>query len=307
MLASTDSATPMAEAALSEDDFTMTLADGRQLGYCELGDPEGLPLLLFHGTPGSRKVFSPDDALSQIPGLRLILPDRPGYGLSTPKPNRTLLDWADDVGELADHLGLDRFAILGISGGGPHALACAYAIPDRLTATLVLVSPSPTSFPGATRGQTFGNRLGGWLGRNTPALGRWLTNTQRSTFQKDPDGYIQVVARQMAPPDQKILEDEAARKVLADDFGEAFRQGGDATFEDGLLTVNASDWGFALDEIPVPVHLWHGAEDILVTVAMGEFLAQEIPQAQARIVPGAGHLITEVPEVVAEIREVLGL
>ncbi|MEM8931047.1 MAG: alpha/beta hydrolase, partial [Acidobacteriota bacterium] len=143
----------------STDDLSMHLPDGRRLGYVELGDADGLPLIFFHGTPGSRKMFDADELMARIPGLRLILPERPGYGLSDPQPDRTLLDWPQDVAALADQLGLDRFAVGGISGGGPHALACAHRQSDRLTHTIVLASPAPACFPGATRGMAFGNRL----------------------------------------------------------------------------------------------------------------------------------------------------
>ena len=124
------------------DNQSITLSDGRSLGFQRLGDPDGCPLFFFHGTPGSRLVLSQNDRIAQIPGLHLILPERPGYGLSDPKPGRVLLDWPNDVVELADYLGLDSFAVAGESGGGPHALACAYRLADRVTKALVLSSRS---------------------------------------------------------------------------------------------------------------------------------------------------------------------
>ncbi|MEM8962720.1 MAG: alpha/beta hydrolase, partial [Acidobacteriota bacterium] len=143
---------------------TIELDDGRRLGYADLGTPEGVPFFFFHGTPGSRLGHVEHDALATIPGVRLLLPERPGYGLSDPKPDRTLLDWARDVAQLADHLGIERFAVGGESGGGPHALACAAALGERVSMVILLASPAPASAPAATRNMAFGNRLGVLLG-----------------------------------------------------------------------------------------------------------------------------------------------
>lgn len=289
-----------------KNDRTIRLADGRTLGYALLGDPDGKPLIFFHGTPGSRLMFSEDDAIAQVPGLRLVLPERPGYGLSDPKPDRVLLDWADDVAELADHLGLDRFAVGGLSGGGPHALACAHALGGRVDRALVLASPA-ADFPGATRGLSFGNRVGIWLDRFFPGLLRWLQAQQRSAFEKDPAGYAEAVARGMAAPDQQILADPALRDALVRDLREAYRQGSEAAFLDGRLAMTGRSWGFDLREIRVPVDLWHGEEDRLVTRGMAECLAREIPDATLHLVQNAGHLLSDHDEVVSEMRRILGL
>ncbi len=110
----------------------LQLRDGRRLGYVDYGDPAGRPVLLFPGVPGSRLQGHPDRSIAGALGVRLIGVDRPGYGLSDDKRGRTLLDWPDDVVTLADHLGLERFALLSISGGGAYAAACAWKIPERL-------------------------------------------------------------------------------------------------------------------------------------------------------------------------------
>lgn len=184
------------------NDQSITLSDGRLLGFQGLGAPDGRPLFFFHGTPGSRLVFSPNDPIAQIPGLHLIIPDRPGYGLSDPQPGRTLLDWPGDVAELADHLGLDAFAVAGESGGGPHALACAYRLADRVTMALALSSPAPAGFKGASRGLSLGNRVGLLLGRYAPWLVRRMIRSYASVFEKNPEAFVDALAKQMAPPDQ---------------------------------------------------------------------------------------------------------
>lgn len=285
---------------------TITLADGRQLGFQLLGDPDGRPLFFFHGTPGSRLVLSEGDLLAQIPGVRLILPDRPGYGISDPQPGRALVDWPGDVAQLADQLALGSFAVAGESGGGPHALACAYRLADRVTRALVLASPSPTDFPGASRGMALGNRIALVLGRNVPWLVRWLIRGSALAFEKNPEGFIDALARQMATSDQALLADASFRQAMIRDFREAYRQGGEAQAVDGALTMTSQTWGFRLREISVPVHLWHGEEDTLVTQAMASYLTQEIPDCRAHFVAGAGHLLTDMPGVIEQMERVLG-
>ncbi len=286
-------------------DHTLTLADGRRLGYAELGDADGHPLLFFHGTPGSRFVLTERDALGRIPGVRFVLPERPGYGLSDPKPGRTLLDWADDVAALADGLRLQRFTVSGVSGGGPHALACAYRLPERVTAALLLASPSPAGFRGATRGMSLGNRLGVLLGRIAPGLVKRGIVSFAATFEKDPDRVLDHITRAMSPPDRELMADDTFREAIARDLREAYRQGGNAHADDGPLALTGRSWGFDLGAIGVQVYLWHGEADTVVPRAMGERLAESIPNCKAHFIPGAGHLLTEHDGVVDEFSAAL--
>ena len=272
-----------------------------------LGDPDGAPLFFFHGTPGSRLALTEDDQLARLPGVQLILPDRPGYGLSDPQPRRTLLDWPDDIAELADALGAPTFSVGGESGGGPHALACAYRLPNRVTRALLLASAAPTDFPGARQGMALGNRIALVLGRRLPWLVRWLIRGSATAFEKDPERFIDGLARQMAPADRAFLAGASFRQAIARDLREAYRQGGDAQAVDGLLTMTSRSWGFRPREVSVPVHLWHGEEDTLVTQAMASHLSREIPDCHATFVAGAGHLLTDVPEVIEAARRVLGV
>lgn len=275
---------------------------GRALGFRSLGDPHGAALFFLHGTPGSRLAYSEADPLARLPGIRLILPERPGYGLSDFQPDRVLLDWPRDVAQLVDALGIERFAVGGESGGGPHALACAFALPGRVVRALVLSSPAPADFPGATRGMAFGNRLGVLVGRYAPSLVRRMTRGFADYVAKEPERALDAIARQTSAPDRALLADRAFRDAMLRDLREAYRQGGDGHAVDGALGMTARGWGFDLREIAVPVHLWHGAEDRLVSRPMAERLATQIPHGTARIVPGAGHLLTERAEVVEEMR-----
>ena len=286
-------------------DRSVTLPDGRRLGYAELGDERGRPLFFFHGTPGSRLVLSERDAVAQIDGVRLILPERPGYGVSDPKPDRALVDWADDVAALADHLGIERFAVAGVSGGGPHALACASRLPERVTVALLLASPSPAGFRGVTRGMSFGNRLGLLLGRFAPGLVRRSIQSFAASFDSDPGRFLDGVARQMSESDRRLMEDPAVRDAVARDVREAYRQGGDGHADDAALAMTSQSWGFDLGAVTVPVHLWHGEADALASRAMAEHLARALPTCEAHFVSDAGHLLTEHDGVVREFAEAL--
>lgn len=287
------------------DDRSIELSDGRTLGYVLLGDPDGSPVFFFHGTPGSRLILAEDDPFVQVPGVRWIVPERPGYGISDPEPARTLLDWPDDVAQLADHLGLERFVISGVSGGGPHALVCAHHLGDRVTRALIFCSPSPADFDGATRGMAFGNRLGIFLGRHAPGIARWLIRSNAAAFAKNPGAVVDAMARQMAAPDRALMKTALVRDAVLRDFAEAYRQGSAGHEVDGTLALTSRDWGFSLRQISVPVLLWHGEEDTLVTLAMAKQLEHEIPDCTARFVPGAAHLLTDEPAVIEEVRGIL--
>lgn len=289
----------------SRSDQILTRPDGRWLGYAELGDPQGRPLFFFHGTPGSRRVLSESDALARIPGLRMILPERPGYGLSDRQPGRTLRGWADDVAALADQLGIERFHVAGVSGGGPHALVCAHALPSRVRAALLLASPSPAGVRDTRRGMSAGNRLGLALARWAPGLVRRSVASFAEAFKRDPEACLDLLARQMSASDQRLMRDIALREALIRDLREAYRRNGDGHADDGALAMTGRDWGFDLREVQTTVHLWHGEEDRLAPVAMGRYLAGTLPRCQAHFVAGAGHLLTEHPAVVTEFEAAL--
>lgn len=261
--------------------------------------------MFFHGTPGSRLTLSAEDPIVQALGARIVLPDRPGYGISDAKPERTLADWPADVLELADHLGHDSFAVAGESGGGPHALACAALSPQRVTMALLLSSPSPANFRGATKGMSFGNRIGLLLNRYAPWLVRRMIRSGASTFQKNPQRFLDAVLSQMAAPDRELLNKKSFRDAMERDFAEAYRQGAEGHVDDGQLTLTSGNWGFNLSAISVPVYLWYGEADTLVTRNMTEHLREQIPRSVCYFVPAAGHLLTEHPDVLRQMRAAL--
>lgn len=284
---------------------SIQLPDGRTLGFAEYGDPHGIPMILCHGTPGSRLDLSEEDPLVQETGARVILPDRPGYGGSTLHPGRTLSDWGRDVGHLADALGIGRFVVAGGSGGGPHALACAHELPDRVMACLAFASPAPCDFPGATDGMSFGNRLGLALSTRGGWFYRKLLQMQANAFLKNPEAAIRAMMRAVDASDAALLAQPETLDALRRTTAEAYRSGIDAHAIDGRLTLTKAPWSFRLEDIQVPVHLWHGDQDWLVSLAMGRRLAQLIPHATLTVLPGIGHLVMDHPEHARDLGRVL--
>lgn len=266
---------------------TIELPDGRRIGCLETGDPAGRPVFAFHGLPGSRLQRHPDGTLAARAGLRVLHLERPGFGWSTPQPGRRLADWPRDVAACADALGLARFRVIGISGGGPYAAACAHALPDRVArAALVSGVGPPGSMPG---GMTRLARLGFRLAPRWPGLVRAAFAPLAQVALRAPGRYLDRVAAHMDPADRPILARPAVRAMFAQDYQAAFAQGLGAFAED--LAILASPWGFAPAAIAVPVAIWHGEADRMVPASASRFLAAEIPGAEARYFPGEGHFM----------------
>ena len=265
------------------------LADGRVLGYAEYGDLSGFPVFFFHGTPGSKAFHPPLDVTHRM-SVRLICVERPGYGESTFQTNRRLLDWGKDIASLADALKLDRFAISGHSGGGPHTLACAHALPDRVTAAAILSGAGPVDTPGATEGMIWLNWFGFTFGRYMP----WW-------FARQLTGYL--FREQVADPTKAIDHDEAIRpKVDNDilntpDIRETCIQSDIGAYAQGTLGLAwdvrliTRPWGFKLEDIKVPVYLWHGTADNSTTMKMVRYMARKIPNCKATICEGEAHML----------------
>lgn len=180
---------------------TLTLRDGRTLSYAEYGDPQGEPLVLLHGTPGSRLDFESWAEALTTHGLRGIAVDRPGMGRSCAHPQRTLLGWAHDVRALANHLGLRAFSVLGASGGGPHALACGHALPERVRQVVLVSSGVPIETPHFTRKLALNNRLGFWCSRHWPAVLWGLARAQHWMLRHRPGPVLNAFVSALGPED----------------------------------------------------------------------------------------------------------
>lgn len=275
------------------DDRTMTLSDGRSLAWCEYGPADGTPVFLFHGTPGCRLDHDPFDRPTTA---RTIVADRPGFGLSDPKPGRTIGSWTSDVAELADHLGLDRFHVAGISGGGPYALACAALLPDRVIGAGVICGVGPLHVEELRDGMNEQNTAMDGLARNAPEMLREICRTIATEASADIGAFFRAGYDAMVEPDKKTLDQPEAEAMLLASALEAFRQGGDAFADD--LIIHSEPWDFDPATITCPVLFVHGTLDRNVPLSHAEYLARLVPGAELEVLPDGGHLSVAIHQSV---------
>ncbi len=277
------------------------LPDARFLAFKEFGDRDGIPVFGIHGTPGSRLQLAPTSRMPLPAGIRLIAPDRPGYGLSTFHRGRRLTDWPGDVAAIADYLGIERFAVMGISGGGPHALACAHALAPRLIGVACVSGVGPLSDPRASEGMLFLNRLLTTLARRAQWLMRAVFNVQMRQMERNPEKAIDALIRRLPPADRAVLEDREFRANMMADMHLNSPTAGIAAAQD--FEVFAGDWGFALEEIAVPVHFWQGGVDRNVPARHAELMAARTPRATLHRHPDEGHflVVQHLGEILATI------
>lgn len=275
--------------------MVIKLKGGRKLSYAEYGDPRGKPLFYFHGWPVSRLSGEVTDEAAKRLGIRVIAPDRPGIGLSDYKPNRTLLDWPDDVLELADQLQINKFAVLGQSGGGPYAASMAFKVPERLTRVGILVGLAPTYIPGLLDGMVWYNKFGWENYSKIPFLAELGTLTHY-IITKLSLGFLLPYSFG-AKADKKVLSNPKYRKSLLESKKEVFRQGiKGAALE---LKLYTSKWGFDLSKIQSKVYLFYGEDDKSVPLAMGKYYHSHLPYSELITFPKEGHLIsrTHIEEI----------
>lgn len=261
----------------------ITLSNGRRLGFAEFGDRRGKPVFYFHGFPGSRLEAKLADRIALDNQVRFIGIDRPGYGLSSFKPGRTFMDWAADVAELADALGIARFSILGVSGGGPYAAACACEIPDRLKAVGIVCGMGPSDVPGLMRHMPWTYRLGLRLALRVPEAATAIFAFPAFFFRNYPGVMLSILSAKLADPDRIALKNNVLKRVLSD----SFRGGLRSPATDAVLY--SRPWGFRLQDIRMPVHLWHGEMDRIVPPEMARYMARAIPDCRAVFYPDEGH------------------
>lgn len=268
------------------------------MGYAEFGLADGKPLILCHGFPSSRLTGVLADAEARALGVRVIAPDRPGHGLSDFKRRRRVAHWVTDVASLADALSLGHFAVLGVSTGGPYAGACAALLPQRVSAAGIVSGWAPSNAPKTKPGVRL--PFVPALGRHVRLLRRFSLARAARRLTKDGFKFLDKATRYSPPADRAVVADEALRRVLVDDMREAFRQGARGPARDARL-VNRR-WGFKLEDIRVPVWLWHGQEDRNVPPALARFLSERIPGTRTTFYRADGHIST----FVGHVSEILG-
>jgi pimeloyl-ACP methyl ester carboxylesterase len=265
------------------------LTDGRGLGYAEWGDPDGTPVFGFHGTSLSRLAHLGDEA-PRTAGVRLVLVDRPGYGLSDFQPERTLLDWPGDIAELADGLGVDRLSVFGMSGGGPHAAACGFALPDRVRTLGLVSSPAPVWDRPELRFSAPPHR------RSMIELAERDPGLVASRLLDDCRAELERIAHDSRngsggpPSDRAVMADPEVRARFEAAKLETVARGPDGYARD-LFLLYVAPWAFRPEEIAVPTEIWQGDADEAVSPRIAEFFDETIPDSRLHMVPGGGHLL----------------
>jgi pimeloyl-ACP methyl ester carboxylesterase len=254
---------------------TIQLRDKRNLAYAEYGKLDGVPVVYFHGTPGSRVLPSGEIQVAEKLGIRLIVPDRPGYGMSDFQPARQILDWPDDVLELAGTLALDRFGIVSVSGGSPYAAACAYKIPDHLSRVAMVCSIVPF------------NAFGDPLQLPTEDELEDLAQQDAEQVREKPDEFLQELEAFLPEPDRAVLKRADVTAFFLATVQEAYRQGIQGHIHESLL-IQTRPWGFSLEAIATEVQLWHGERD---RPERARYLSERIPNSTCHLLADVGHLI----------------
>ncbi|MEY2464089.1 MAG: hypothetical protein QOH64_2227 [Acidimicrobiaceae bacterium] len=254
---------------------TVSLASGRRLSFDDAGDPSGRPVFFLHGCPGSRLSRHPDDAIAGRAGVRLISVDRPGYGNSDADPASDEVTQADDVVALADHLGVDRFAVIAWSSGGPTALALAAEHPNRIGAVAIAAGqPELLADPGAQSPAAFARMSSEFVA--APGISYELA------MEAAVEGWDDASLAELTSVD-------GAHERLALSLAAAVEHG--LSGVEGDLRAMATPWRFDLASISVPVVLWYGTKDPIYPPDVGRALAARIPSARLEIVDGATHLV----------------
>jgi pimeloyl-ACP methyl ester carboxylesterase len=284
----------------------VAVGDDRQIGFAEFGDPQGRAIFWLHGTPGARRQIPVEArAYAERKHIRLIGVDRPGIGSSTPHEYPNVLAFAEDLRTIADVLGIDQMAVIGLSGGGPYTLACAAAMPDRIVVAGVLGGVAPTVGEAAIGGGLMG--FGAKVAPALPVIGLPLRLAAVSLIHLiKPIAPLAVQAYAMISPegDRRLLQRPEFGAMFLDDLLNGSRKQLAAPFAD--VAVFAKDWGFRLDEVKVPVCWWHGDKDHIVPFAHGEHVVARLPDAELFTLPGESHLggLGVAEEILGHIIEV---
>ena len=282
----------LAPAGPSSDEVNaprhIRLADGRRLAWAEYGEPAGPPLFFFHGLPSSRFAGEMLHAAAAKHGVRLIAPERPGFGLSDPLPTRRILDWPRDVAAVAAALDLPRFSVLGISSGLPYAAACGVVLPQQVEQVALFSGLGRLDVVGVLAGMPRETRTMYGLALKSPRVASLWMRAYGPAVRRAPEQVLAQQLRLMPAVDREILTRPQNAAIRINDLREAFRQGGAAAGLEARL--HFEDWGFGLEELEVPVYLWQGMLDRSHPLPMGRHHAATLASCRAVFAAGAGAL-----------------
>jgi pimeloyl-ACP methyl ester carboxylesterase len=265
---------------------TLSLADGRELTYDTYGDADGIPVIFNHGVFDSRLIRNPDEQLTASLGLRMIAADQPGVGGSTPLKGRRMVDWGEDMEQLADALGLDRFAVAGHSGGGPHALSIAAHLPDRVTRGVLASPVGPFDQDGFAKMIRWKDlRLLVKL-RHFPRVTRWALRSEVTKVRKDIGRALEEMAEALPADADTYLSDPAQRAMFEENLAAGVAQDEEGAFE---LVRAAWDWGFEIEDVQQPFDVFYGDADEVLAPEMPARVAERLPGGTGHVWPGAGH------------------
>lgn len=283
----------------SNTDIQVKLSDGSSIAYAEYGDLRGRSVLYFHGLPGSRLEMNNPDLIeiAERRHVRLILADRPGFGRSDFRPY-TIASFPDIVTEFADKLGLDRFPVMGISSGGKYAAACAWKIPQRLTSATIACGSAPFDMPGVKDALSKQDRQQYGMASKMPWLFRLILGKVASGVGKNPESILSLFP-EISEVDKEVMAQPNVWRALGQDMAEAFRQGTRGAAWD--FKLEARPWGFSLQEINMPINVWHGEDDRIVSIEHARILAKAIPEARVKYYPNEGHafFVTHLDELLS--------
>ncbi|GLE53835.1 alpha/beta fold hydrolase [Mycobacterium montefiorense] len=279
----------MSEYVANRGYQVVRLRDGRQLSYAQYGDPSGFPVLYAHGGLACRLDVAAAAPVAKVCKVRVISPDRPGVGRSDPQPGRTILDWARDVTELLDRLDVNRFAVMGWSLGGQYAAAVSHALPQRVTRSAIIAGAIPLTESGAIDDLPAIDRGYIRMSCRTPWLARLCFRVMGLAAVSAPRLYGWLAARELGTADAAVLGADGFT-TFAQMSREAMRQPQGVVEE---YRAMMRPWGFAPEDIQVPVGIWAGTDDQLLDRSWPDELARRIPHATLYRKAG-GHFLAQL-------------
>ena len=265
---------------------TITLPDRRTLGYAEYGDLNGKVVFFLHGQPGNR-LFHPSPEITHHAGIRLVIPDRPGYGLSSYAPQRKIIDWPQDIHQLAQHLQADRYGVIGFSAGGPYALACGAVFPENISLLLLVSSAPPVSDRSLKPYLPPLVRVNSWMLKISRRIFYLSFQLYWKQARKKPQQFIRMAKAQSSLADRTLLEEEEIDAMLLQTWKENLHIDSQGYANDAELLL--LDWGIDLAKIDKQVQLWWGEQDTTTPKAIQEHFARQLPKSRIHIQANAGH------------------